>query len=85
MKFVLASLALLGLCACAGSYRDGKLENSDYFGQANAANIAAQAEAARNDQSITDGGRMVGAVDKYKDGTAAPTTAPAASRVGTGS
>ena len=82
MKFILSSLALLGLCACAGSYRDGKLETSDYFGQANAANIAAQAEAARNDQSTTDGDRMVGAVGKYKDGNPAPTSAPSASRVG---
>jgi hypothetical protein len=83
MKFVLSSLALLGLCACAGSYRDGKLETSDYFGQANSANIAAQAEAARHDEGTTDGDRMVGAVEKYKDGSPAPTNAPAASRVGT--
>jgi len=84
MKFFLPAIALLGLCACAGSYRDGKLETSDYFGQANTANIAAQAEAARHDESATDAERMVGAVEKYKDGNPAPTRAPAASRVGEG-
>ena len=84
MKAILTSIALLGLCACAGSYRDGKLETSDYFGQATAANIAAQAEAARNDESTTDGDRMVGAVEKYKNGNATPTNAPTASRVGEG-
>ena len=84
MKVILSAIALLGLCACAGSYRDGKLETSDYFGQANTANIAAQAEAARHDESATDGDRMVGAVEKYKNGSPAPTNAPAASRVGDG-
>jgi len=84
MKVLLSSIALLALSACAGSYRDGKLETSDYFGQANTANIAAQAEAARSDQSTTDGDRMVGAVEKYKNGNPTPTNAPSASRVGEG-
>lgn len=84
MKVILTSIALLGLCACTGSYRDGKLETSDTFGQANAANITAQAEAARNDHGTTDGDRMVGAVERYKVGDPTPTNAPAASRVGEG-
>lgn len=84
MKMILTTFALLGLSACTGSYRDGSLENSDYFGRANTANITAQADAARNDQSMTDGDRMVVGVEKYKNGTPTPTNAPAASQIGQG-
>jgi len=80
----MSSIALLALGACAGSYRDGGLETTDTFGRANTANIQAQAEAARSDQSTTDGERMSDAVDKYKHGTPVVTNAPAASRVGEG-
>ena len=84
MKVLISSLALLALGACAGSYRDGGLETTDTFGRANTANIQVQAEAARSDQSTTDGDRAVTAVEKYKHGVLAPANAPAASRVGEG-
>ena len=63
---------------------DGGLETTDTFGRANTANIGVQAEAARADQSTTDGERMSDAVDKYKHGAPVVTNAPAASRVGEG-
>ncbi len=81
MKLVFLSVALLGLSACAGSYRDGSRETTDYFGRANTANIATQADAARHDESTTSGERMADAVAKYKNGDPAPIRAPAASQV----
>ena len=84
MKVLIASIALLSLGACAGSYRDGSMETTDTFGRANSENIQTQAAAARSDQSTTDGERMADAVAKYKHGDPSPTNAPAASRVGEG-
>jgi len=88
MKVLISSLALIALAAtlsaCAGSYRDGGLETTDTFGRANTQNIQVQAEAARSDQGVTDGNRVVSAIDKYKHGDPAPANAPAASRVGEG-
>jgi hypothetical protein len=77
MKRLILLTALIPLSACIG-YKDSSRDISPTLGEAERHNVAVQAEAARTDESTTDGARAAQAVNLYRSNR---TTAPSATRV----
>lgn len=82
MKRLILLAALASLSACIG-YRDGSRNISPTFGEAGRHNVAVQAEAAKTDDSTTDGARAAKAVDLYRTNRTPAAMATRASEIGT--
>lgn len=81
MKRLILLAALASLSACIG-YKDSVHTISPTLGDAERHNIAVHAEAAKTDESTTDGARAARAVDLYRAGRTPTPAATRASDVG---
>lgn len=79
-RLILLAALASSLSACG--YKDSAYTISPTLGEAQRHNIAVQAEAAKTDESTTDGARAARAVDLYRAGRTPAPTATRASDVG---